>query len=209
MDIILIATRLLPVLIGSLFFGLVRQKLHKPIGFGTFTFVSLGSCALALTSLVVASENPLLLVGSIVTGVGFLGAGALIRTTDKTSGFTSAASIWLFAIFGIVVGLGEYLLGGVIYAISFLIIVIDGYLEEHSIGAYQKKMVITTNKLISTSEFDKIFSSTHRHKMLSIDVHKAEEKMTITFMIEGTKQDINNLSKDLLHQSWLVSCKVE
>ncbi|HLC71580.1 MAG TPA: MgtC/SapB family protein [Candidatus Nanoarchaeia archaeon] len=209
MEINLIVLRLLPVLIGSLFFGLIRQKLHKPISFGTFTFVSFGSCALALLSLVIPGGSPLLLVGSIVTGIGFLGAGALMRTPDKTLGFTSASTIWLFAIFGVVVGLGEYLLGSIIYGVSFLIIVIDGYLEEHSIGAYQKKMVITTNKLISTSEFDKIFLSTHRHKMLGIDVNKAEEKMVVTFMIEGTKQDINNLSKDLLHQPWLVSCKVE
>src|SRR3989338_10867028 len=101
--------RLALVLIGSLIFGLIRQKLHKPISFGTFTFVALGSCALALTSLVVPDANPILLLGSIVTGIGFLGAGALIRTPDKTSGFTSAASIWLFAIFRAVVGLGQYL----------------------------------------------------------------------------------------------------
>ncbi len=209
MEISFLLLRLLPVLIGSLFFGLIRQKLHKPISFGTFTFVSFGSCALALVSLVVPGGSPLLMVGSIVTGIGFLGAGALIRTPDKTSGFTSASSIWLFAIFGVIIGLGEYLLGSIIYGVSFLIILIDGYLEEHSIGAYQKRMTITTNKLISTSEFDKIFSSTHKHKMLGIDVNKADEKMIITFMIEGTKQDINNLSKELLHQHWLISCKVE
>src|SRR3989338_11200996 len=89
MEINLIVLRLLPVLIGSLFFGLIRQKLHKPISFGTFTFVSFGSCALALLSLVIPGGSPLLLVGSIVTGIGFLGAGALMRTPDKTLGFTS------------------------------------------------------------------------------------------------------------------------
>ncbi len=209
MDLSIVLLRLGLVLASSLFFGLIRQKLHKPISFGTFTFVSLGSCALSVISVSVQGDNPLVLVGSIVTGIGFLGAGALIRNADKTTGFTSASSIWLFAIFGVVVGLGEYLLGGIIYSVSFLIIVIDGYLEEHSIGAYQKKMAITTNKLISTSEFDTIFSSTHKHKMLSIDVNKAEEKMTIVFMIEGTKADINHLSKELLHQPWFVSCKVE
>lgn len=209
MDITITLLRLGLVLAGSLFFGLIRQKLHKPISFGTFTFVSLGACALSVISTSLQGDNPLVLVGSIVTGIGFLGAGALIRNADKTTGFTSASSIWLFAIFGVVIGLGEYLLGGLIYGVAFLVITIDGYLEEHSIGAYQKKMTIVTNKLISTSEFDKIFSSTHKHKMLSIDVNKADDKMAIAFMIEGTKQDINHLSKELLHQPWLVSCKVE
>lgn len=209
MDITITLLRLGLVLAGSLFFGLIRQKLHKPISFGTFTFVSMGACALSVISMSIQGENPLILVGSIVTGIGFLGAGALIRNADKTTGFTSASSIWLFAIFGVVVGVGEYLLGSIIYGVSFLIIAIDGYLEEHSIGAYQKKMSIITNKLISTSEFDKIFSSTHKHKMLSIDVNKTDNKMVIAFMIEGSKNDINNLSKELLHQPWLVSCKVE
>ncbi len=209
MDLSIVLLRLGLILAASLFFGLMRQKLHKPISFGTFTFVSMGAGALSVISTSVQGDNPLVLVGSIVTGIGFLGAGALIRSADKTTGFTSASSIWLFAIFGVVIGLGEYLLGGIIYGVSFLIILIDGYLGEHSIGAYQKKMTIVTNKLISTSEFDKIFSSTHKHKMLSIDVNKAEEKMTIVFMIEGTKADINHLSKELLHQPWFVSCKVE
>lgn len=209
MELIITLLRLGLVLAGSLFFGLIRQKLHKPISFGTFTFVALGACALSLISTSIQGDNPLVLVGSIVTGIGFLGAGALIRNADKTTGFTSAASIWLFAIFGVVIGLGEYILGGLIYAVAFLIISIDNYLGEHSIGAYQKKMTIVTNKLISTSEFDKIFSSTHKHKMLSIDVNKNDDKMTIAFMIEGSKHDINNLSKELLHQPWLVSCKVE
>lgn len=209
MELTITLLRLGLVLAASLFFGLIRQKLHKPISFGTFTFVSLGACALSVISTSVQGDNPLVLVGSIVTGIGFLGAGALIRNADKTTGFTSASSIWLFAIFGVVIGLGEYLLGGLIYGVAFLVITIDGYLEEHSIGAYQKKMTIITNKLISTSEFDKIFSSTHKHKMLSIDVHKTDDKMTIAFMIEGSKQDINHLSKELLHQPWLVSCKVE
>src|SRR3989338_8777135 len=187
MDFNIAILRLGMVVLASLIFGLIRQKMHKPIGFGTFIFVSLGATALSVISVTVQGDNPLVLVGSIVTGIGFLGAGALIRTSDKTSGFTSAASIWLFAIIGTVIGLGEYLLGSILYGISWVVLAIDSYLEKRSMGAFQKKIVITTNKLIPTSELDKLFSSTYKHKMLGIEVNKTEQRMTITFLIEGTK----------------------
>ncbi len=209
MDFNIAIFRLGIVVLASLFFGLVRQKMHKPIGFGTFIFVSLGATALSVISVTVQGDNPLVLVGSIVTGIGFLGAGALIRTSDKTSGFTSAASIWLFAIVGVVIGLGEYFLGTILYGMAWVVLAIDSYLEKRSIGAFQKRIVITTNKLIPTSELDRIFSTAHKHKMLGIEVNKGEQKMTITFLIEGTKADINHLAKELVNQAWFASCKVE
>src|SRR6185503_20781311 len=92
-------------------FGLARQKLGKAIGFGTFIFVALGACGLSLVALEFADQqqNPLPLLSAIVTGIGFLGAGALFRTADRVVGFTSAATIWIFACFGMAIGLGEFL----------------------------------------------------------------------------------------------------
>ena len=208
-ELTIILTRLTLVLFASLLFGLFRQKMHKPIGFGTFMFVSMGSCVLSLISISFPESNPLVLIGSIVTGIGFLGAGALIRTPDRAMGFTSASSIWLFAIVGVVVGLGQYLLGTILYSVAWLVLIIDNYLEKRSIGAYQKKIIITTNKLIPTSEFDRLFSNAHKHNMLGIEVNKTEEKMVVTFVIEGTKADINHLAKELVGQPWFSSCKVE
>ena|SRR5659263_171028 len=100
MELLIILLRLTLTFALSLIFGYERQRSHKPIGFGTFIFVSVGSCGLAITATIL-SENPLPLLGSVVTGIGFLGAGALIKTNEKTFGFTTAASVWLFAIFGI------------------------------------------------------------------------------------------------------------
>lgn len=196
------------VFFSSLFFGLVRQKLHKPIGFGTFIFVSLGSTALSIAAVTLHADNPLPLLGAIVTGIGFLGAGALIRYQDKTIGFTSASSIWIFAIFGMVVGLGEYLLGTIIYFVAWIVVFIDMYLEHHAIGAYQKKITIATKKLIPTAEFDKVFAG-RTYKLLSVDVHKTNDKLTATFLVEGRKEEINQLSRELLSQPWFESCKVE
>ncbi len=192
----------------SLFYGLFRQRLHKPIGFGTYVFVSTGATVLSLIATHIQSDSPFPLLGAIITGIGFLGAGALIKNTDKTTGFTSAASIWLFSIFGMAVGLKEYFLGLLMYSTVWIILGIDLYLEKKSIGAYQKKMTISTNKLIPTEEFEKVFDG-HKHKLLSIEVDKKGATITAVFLIEGTKEEINTLAQSFLAQNWFVGCKVE
>lgn len=196
------------IFILSLLFGMVRQKLHKPIGFGTFIFVAIGSGGLALVAISIHNDNPLPLLGSIVTGIGFLGAGALIRNSDKITGFTSAASIWVFAIFGLLIGIGEYFLGLFIYGTTWIVVGIDIYLERKSIGAYQKKLTIITTKLIPASELTKVFSN-YKHKLLHVEVNKIANSMVITFYVEGSKSDINHLPNLLLNQPWFGSCKVE
>lgn len=196
------------VFVLSLFYGLFRQRLHKPIGFGTYVFVSMGAAVLSLIAVNIESDSPFPLLGAIITGIGFLGAGALIKNTDRTTGFTSAASIWLFAIFGMSIGLKEYFLALLMYSTVWAILGIDLYLEKKSIGAYQKKMSISTNKLIPTEEFEKVFEG-HKHKLLSIEVDKKKGTMNAVFMIEGTKEEINTLAHSFLAQNWFVGCKVE
>src|SRR3989338_8472325 len=104
-DIIL---RFFVVAILSSLYGLQRQRRHKPVGFGTIVFVSVGACALAILAVELGIENSIGLLGAIVTGIGFLGAGAIIKNNDRIFGFTTAASIWLFSIFGLIVGLGQF-----------------------------------------------------------------------------------------------------
>ncbi len=200
--------RLLFVFLLSTIYGLIRQRLHKPIGFGTYIFVAMGACGLSLIAIILPTENPLPLLGAIVTGIGFLGAGALIKTSDKVIGFTSAASIWIFAIFGLLAGLGDYLLSFAMYATVLMVMGIEKYLEIKSIGAYQKKLTLNTTALVPTADLEKIFAG-REHKLLSIEVNKKEDKMTAVFYVEGTKQELNTLSRELLHQPWFGSCKVE
>ena len=79
------------VFASSFIYGLNRQKSHKQVGFGTFILISVGSCALAVIAVDMGIENSIGIIGAIVTGIGFLGAGALIKSSDKVFGFTTAA----------------------------------------------------------------------------------------------------------------------
>jgi len=209
MELSIILLRLILTFVLSLIFGYERQRSHKPIGFGTFIFVSVGSCGLAITATLL-NENPLPLLGSVVTGIGFLGAGALIKTNEKTFGFTTAASVWLFSIFGIIIGVGQYTIGITVYLITWVIIYFDKAFEKKGMGYYQKKLIINTNKIVDKSDIKKIFlQGNERHKFIGIDVDKKNNKIAITYLIEGTSEDIYKISKKLYEMEWFDSCKFE
>src|SRR2546422_3328848 len=74
--------------------GLERQLHRKPVGLGTFIFVSMGAATLAILAITLEEDNPLPLLGGVITGIGFLGAGALIPSNDRAIGFTPAAVVW-------------------------------------------------------------------------------------------------------------------
>src|SRR5438046_1222030 len=102
--------RLVIVFLLAFGIGLERQLRRKPVGFGTFVFVSTGACALAILSVDLEDQNPLPLLGGVITGIGFLGAGALIRSNDRVFGFTTAALVWAMAALGVTAGAGLYYL---------------------------------------------------------------------------------------------------
>ena len=140
--------KIILVFVTSFVFGLERQRAHKQVGFGTFTFVAIGACSFAIVALELFPENSAAILGATMTGVGFLGAGALIKNNDKIYGFTTAASIWVFAIYGILIGLGEYPIGGILYLVIWFVVIGDRYLEKRGIGSYKTRLVIVTNKLV-------------------------------------------------------------
>ncbi|MFH1134282.1 MAG: MgtC/SapB family protein [Nanoarchaeota archaeon] len=210
MDLLTIALRFFLTFALTTPFGILRQKAHKPIGFGTYIYVSVGSCALAITALSYSPDNPLPLLAAIVTGIGFLGAGALIKTSDKIFGFTSAASIWLFAIFGLVIGSGEYPVAAFIYAIVWLVTLYDQQLERKGIGSYQRKLELTTKLMVSNKEIDEILGLANaKHKLVSVEVDKKAETERFAYVIEGKKEEINRIPKLLFKKDWFVSCRVE
>jgi len=206
----IIILRFVLVFIAASLFGLQRQKAHKPVGFGTYLFVAIGGCAAAILALDMMPELPLTLLAAIITGVGFLGAGALIKTSDKILGFTSAATVWLFAILGYIVGLGEYIVSLIMFVGIWLIIIVDHYLEKKGIGAYQRKLTIITCQLIPEKEINKeIMVYTKKHKLISIEIDKKNTKMTLNYIIEGTKAELNKLPDKLYGKEWFDGAKIE
>src|SRR3954469_10237519 len=107
--------------IFGLIIGLERELKRKPVGLKTSLVISVVSCLLTIVSIqsaymfpatddVKITMDPLRLAAQIVSGIGFLGAGVILRRgNDSISGLTTAAMIWGAAGIGIAVGAGFYL----------------------------------------------------------------------------------------------------
>ena len=107
-----LALRLLVALLLGAFIGLEREYHRHPAGLRTMAMVSVGSCLFTLLGAELGNKNtdPTRIAAQVVTGVGFLGAGAILRQGRNIHGLTTAASIWVVAAIGMAVGFGLYLL---------------------------------------------------------------------------------------------------
>ena len=202
--------RLLLVFNLALIFGLERQRAHKQVGLGTFTFVSMGSCILSILSISVFPENPIPLLTAIVTSIGFLGAGALIKDHDKIFGFTTAASIWIFAIFGLVIGVGSYFFGLTLYCTIWVVIFIDRRLEKKGTGSYRTKLTIETNKIVGEADIRNFLLSMgiKNTKMIKFEVYN-KKSINITYLIEGKSSDLKRIPKEIEKINWIDNLKFE
>jgi len=95
--------------------GLEREYNEKEAGFKTYTLVCLGSSLMMIISADIfliykglAAVDPSRIAAQVVTGIGFLGAGAIIRDQQKVRGLTTAAGIWAVSGIGLACGLGLF-----------------------------------------------------------------------------------------------------
>lgn len=125
-------------LIGSAI-GLNRDLHGKPTGVRTLGLVGLGAALAVLASTDFLRTLPTLdlnqvgrAIQGVLTGVGFLGAGVIMRDREekKAQGFTTAALIWLTACMGIVCGLGAWLPAAMAFCLVFLLLIGGGALEQ-------------------------------------------------------------------------------
>lgn len=107
---------MIALIIGGLT-GLEREKSHQFAGFRTHILVAVGSCITSITSLslffeynLYANFDPARLTAQVLSGIGFLGAGAILKTSNGIRGLTTAAGIWATACIGIAIGYGYYVL---------------------------------------------------------------------------------------------------
>ncbi len=111
--------------------GVQRQIARKPAGFRTHLLVALGCCAFMEVSRLSGDSR---IAAGVITGIGFLGAGAIVREGLTTRGLTTAASIWAVAAIGLALGFGTpaaYALGGLTTVLAFGALAFsDSYLEN-------------------------------------------------------------------------------
>lgn len=108
-------------LLGGLI-GLERLWHRREAGVRTYASVAMGACVFALISQHMPGAEPSRIAANIVVGVGFLGAGIIVRNGNRTHGLTTAATIWATAAVGTGMGYGMYILSSLAALIVFLIL---------------------------------------------------------------------------------------
>lgn len=152
--------RLLVAMILGAFVGAERKHKGQIAGIRTFALISMGACLAMLLSIYVPqvymglkNGDPGRIAAQVITGIGFLGGGAMIQMKGSVRGLTTAAGIWITAIIGMAVGVGMYWESVVTtLLILFVLFGIDQYEHVHSIGQDSKVLNLKLHGIIEDIE---------------------------------------------------------
>ena len=116
----------LPILIAAAVGGLIgieREYHDKSAGFRTMVLIAVGSALFTIMSLSIDPKGEITrIAAAVVSGVGFLGAGVILKDGVTVGGLTTAASIWLVASLGMAAGAGHYMLAGAVTAFVLIVL---------------------------------------------------------------------------------------
>ncbi len=128
--------RLLTALFSGMLIGIERQWHHKSAGLRTNTLVATGAAIFVLLSINLTQEqgDVTRIIGQVVTGIGFLGAGIIFKEGISVHGLTTAATVWCSSAIGSIAAAGYYIetLIGVaaIVSVNIILIPLDNWLSE-------------------------------------------------------------------------------
>lgn len=118
----------------SMIVGLDRERRDRPAGLRTHMLVGIGACLFTILSIhAFPSGDPGRVASQIIPGIGFLGAGAILKQRRDVTGLTTAASIWSTAAIGMAVGSGAWLLALAGTLIIWIVLVMVSRAEHHQL----------------------------------------------------------------------------
>jgi putative Mg2+ transporter-C (MgtC) family protein len=113
--------------------GFQRERAGKPAGLRTHMLVSLGTTVLVLacSGIGMSFDGLSRVVQGIVTGIGFVGAGSILKLNEQIRGLTTAAGLWITAAIGVAVGLGSLGLALIGTVLTVIVLGVIGAMEAH------------------------------------------------------------------------------
>lgn len=187
---------LLATCFGALI-GMEREHAHRPAGLRTHILVCVGACLVMLTSEFTYNSyhqfSPNMdinrLGAQVISGIGFLGAGTIIRNGSSVKGLTTAASLWAVACIGIATGIGFYL-GATLCTVAIFITL--SYIRNWS-KIYDTKtlsLVVTANNPEIAVEIEKkLFSNSI--EISNVLFKSTEENVSSMFFKISMSMSIN------------------
>jgi len=177
---------LLAVLIGGLI-GAEREFRDKAAGLRTIMLICVGATLFTMFSLKLGGkDDPARVAANVVSGVGFLGAGAILRDRRQVIGLTTAATIWLAAALGVGIGSGEFVVAAVSAGITFLILWgfphVEGWIDaRRESRTYRVVMSLTKD---TCEELETVFTSGGLH-ITNRALTKSGDELIGTWEVDG------------------------
>lgn len=192
-----VCMRLLCAMIVGMVIGTEREYTHRPAGMRTHILVALGACAVMITGQLIfvqyrvygATSDPARLSAQVITGVGFLGAGTILREGTNVKGLTTAASLWAVACLGVAAGGGYYIvaLAGMVFI--FITLTFFEVIQTKLIGSG----TCLNNYWMETDNIadalDALTSHAHKHRASLRDIttqRQSNGSFVITFQADIT-----------------------
>lgn len=187
------------VLGGAL--GMERQYHDKPAGYATNCLICVGAMLFTILSEYMGAfgADPARIAAQVVTGVGFIGAGSILRDGNKISGLTTAAGVWLVAAIGMAIGYGQYILAAVT-ACAILIFQlgarktirwVEGLRHYDSINIVCEPNWSTVEAIANTLEKQNV-------KVLKQEVTKLDNRFQVCIIATFTDAEFQKITKELL-----------
>ena len=196
----------LSMLLGAVV-GYERKRKGQSAGVRTFSLISMGATLAMLLSIYVPQEfmglkngDPGRIAAQVITGIGFLGAGAIIQMKGSVRGLTTAAGIWMVAIIGMAVGLGMYWLSVVASLLILFILVQLERIEEYiSRGSESRIIRIRVGTIIEDIAPYREVLRSHRIKLanfyIDYDYDAAETALNLVCLVRETTDYIELFSQ--------------
>ena len=186
-----VCLRLACAMLVGLVIGTEREYTHRPAGMRTHILVALGACAVSITGELLfnhyntldAFPDPARLSAQVVTGVGFLGAGTIMREGATVKGLTTAASLWAVACLGIAAGFGYYALALAGMVFIFVTLTIFEWLQDKLIKTrrLREEYVLVTTDIAATLALINEKVQLQRGEVQNISAQTTENGHIVTF----------------------------
>lgn len=196
--------------------GLERRHKGQIAGMRTFALISMGATLAMLVSIYIPQEymglkngDPGRIAAQVISGIGFLGAGAIIQMKGSVRGLTTAAGIWMTACIGLAVGAGMYLIAIVACLLIIFVLMFLDYAEKRLFRGGEAKIVrLKVDTIIEdTTVYRELFEKYHVHisdEFIRYDYTK--EISTLNFMVRcRTNMDFVPLFNEMRHQGPVLS----
>ncbi len=177
--------------------GAEREYKNKAAGLRTLVLFCLGSTLFTMRSALLGAESETGRIASnIVTGIGFLGAGAIMREGLTVSGLTTASSIWVTAALGMCVGAGEYFLAIFGTVMVLIVLTLFGFIQP-VLERYRKAIEL---HITLTVDDEMVLENEMNHFRLQYEkvrTIKRNGDAVFLYEVSGPKEQLNKFLKTL------------